>query len=60
MFCVFFFMFTLPQLLCFKSETFPLDRAQDSTLYDELNMSYADYIPLHLAQLKVLDESKVR
>ena len=35
-------------------------RAQDSTLYDELKQTYTDHIPLHLAQLKVLDESEVR
>ncbi|CAB3991719.1 Hypothetical predicted protein [Paramuricea clavata] len=37
-----------------------LPKAQDSSLYEELKQAYADYIPLHLAQLKVLDESKDR
>ena len=35
-------------------------RAEDASLYEELKQTHADYIPLHLAQLKVLDESKVK
>ena len=62
-FCVHGSASWFPGLVCirwysiFVNELFL--RAEDSSLYEELKQAYAEHIPLHLAQLKVLDESKV-